>query len=64
MEITIGWWLLPLLITITTWVYTIVRNASYTHSGTFFDIDIAGLYRFACSVIVTLVVWLVYFIIF
>lgn len=56
MAITLGWWMLPAVLTVAAWVpFFRYRPA--------FDYDFGGLFVACGSFIATLIVWLVYFII-
>ena len=58
MSIELGWWCLPLALTI---MFFVVANRyeKPTH-GNYINIDFEGIYRSAAALIASLVVWLVY----
>lgn len=59
LTVTIGWWLVPLALTIAAWFPTV----RYQPSAGGYLPDITPLFYAGGSLIATLVVWLIYFII-
>lgn len=57
MTITIGWWLLPLSITLASFAWAILTPA---RKGGDYSVDLFPLFRFAAAVIVSLAAWLVW----
>lgn len=62
MELTIGWSIVPLVITIVAWGYGISKCEKLGNSG-YCNIDFDGIICLTLSLIATLAVWLIYFII-
>jgi hypothetical protein len=57
MKLTIGYWLIPLIITIVS--FLIANNYNVTKGG-YINIDFEGMFRFTAALIVSLVCWLIY----
>lgn len=57
MAITLGWWLLPLVITIVAWAWALTRPVSH---GSYLP-DPMPIIWFGAALIVTLASWLTYF---
>mgnify|MGYP006981847659 CR=1 FL=1 len=55
MSVTIGWWAIPTLITIASFVW-----AFWPQRTTGFGADIVGAFQFLASIIVSLAAWLVW----
>lgn len=62
MTLIIGWWALPLAVTVAAWAYVILNPPKAT-GGHYGNIGAAmeSLLQFGVASIVTLVAWLVYF---
>lgn len=58
LTITFGWWLLPLIITIASFWWTIVEINKSGRSGYGYG-DIGGLFSLLVSIIVSLIAWLI-----
>ena len=57
MNINLGWELIPLLITI---ISFIVANMYEVKRGGYINIDFEGMFRYTAALIVSLVSWLIY----
>ena len=57
MTIQLGWWLLPLIITICSFI---IASWYEVPRGGYINIDLEGLFRYAAATIISLVVWLIY----
>ena len=64
MEITITnwWWVIPIILTIATWVYFYIKEDMGVYSGN--DFGISVVIYLILTVPLTLLYWLIYFIIF
>jgi hypothetical protein len=58
LNIIIGWWILPLIITFSAGVWLAVSAASYRSTGGMFDFDVVTMMRIPLAIIVSLVAWL------
>lgn len=57
MSIDLGWWLLPLIVTIISFT---VASWYEAPKGGYINLDFEGLFRYTAALIVSLVVWLIY----
>ena len=57
MEVTFGWWAIPLMITCVSLTWALITPAE--HSGGY-GIDILPLFRAAAAIIVSLASWLIW----
>lgn len=62
MTIVLGYWLIPLVVTAALFLWTFLTPA-VPASGSFYIPDLAPLFRFVLSIIGSLLVWLIYFIV-
>ena len=58
----IGWWGIPLLITIITFLWLYINDIKDSHARYQYEFDIDGLLKWMLCIIVNLIVWLIYFI--
>jgi hypothetical protein len=59
MTFTIGWWVLPTIITVALFAWALLTPM---HRGGDYSFDLLPIFRFGGAVIGSLAVWLVYFI--
>ena len=57
-EITIGWWLIPAILSVVFWI--VAGRYDCPTGGYFGNLDIEGLIRYGVAIIGMLAVWLVY----
>jgi hypothetical protein len=62
MTVTIGYWAIPVLLTLITWGLAILWPMEPSRGDYDFGPAVSGLFRFVGGIIGTLVYWLVYFI--
>lgn len=60
MTITLGWWLLPLVVTVAVWAWS-EWPREVSGSGVYFSFDVEHVFRSIVALIVTLLAWLIYF---
>lgn len=57
MSITLGWWLIPVILTLAAWFPSVRHN----YDGSGYGIDVQALFLAGGAIFTTLAVWMVYF---